>query len=281
MRECDAADDAAKDAATGDKTASLDSDDGKTLAEALRLLQVADGLLYELNDPANDPKITSEMNDLVQFYNVSRYEAGRRVLKEPLTFAWDLCPTLKAALNHIWSHSYAKQMAAKTYNKPGRDNEKVAEQKKNWQAKQDIRTMAELSTLIRRRDMHCVPPLTLMKSIEMYRINLPRGEWARHQRELSVMSRSYTEQVISAWQDFRPEPLFRLPSDKISLDYGYGVYDNLEFWLPVDEPRMKDGVMEFSKVLHTTTCESTNFCTAPVLLPSENATAQKSIRKMF
>ena len=72
MRECDAADDAAKDAATGDKTASLDSDDGKTLAEALRLLQVADGLLYELNDPANDPKITSEMNDLVQFYNVSR-----------------------------------------------------------------------------------------------------------------------------------------------------------------------------------------------------------------
>ena len=256
MRECDAADDAAKDAATGDKTASLDSDDGKTLAEALQLLQEADGLLYELNDPANDPKITSEMNDLVQFYNVSRYEAGRRVLKEPLTFAWDLCPTLKAALNHIWSHSYAKQMARKTYNKPGRDNEKVAEQKKNWQAKQDIRTMAELSTLIRRRDMHCVPPLTLMKSIEMYRINLPRGEWARHQRELSVMSRSYTEQVISAWQDFRPEPLFRLPSDKISLDYGYGVYDNLEFWLPVDEPRMKDGVMEFSKVLHTTTCES-------------------------
>ena len=247
---------ASEHAACDEKPSEHDqSDEMAFLVDALSLLSDSDSLLTQL--AGVDPKISSELKSMVDYYDVPVHELMIRILEHPTELGpLDMCPNLSSTFRSMYTHSYAKQMQRGVYNKKDRDNDAVREQRIAYQRKQELRDIVEIARCCRRRDVHCIPNITMMKSIENIFINQNTRAWNRSTRDLDTVSRQVAENAVRSVRRWKPAPVFAPTyDDVVSTRYGYGVYDNLEFRLPVDEARVVDGVLHSTSILHTTTCE--------------------------
>ena len=221
------------------------------LMEALSLLNESDGMMSDLT--GFSPELSLEVEAVVNYYDIPHHEMMIRILEHPGDLLpCHLCPSLLALQHTLSSNSYSQKMFAATRKLKGRDNAKVEEQKQAYLRRQHLRDVVHVARLCRRKNVHCVPPIVMMKSIENLFINLNSRAWRRSNRDLDTVSRSFIETLIRNTRRWRERPLF-----DVSTKYGYGVYDNLEFRLPVAEARIKDGEMIETSILHTTTCKCT------------------------
>lgn len=232
------------------------------LLESLSLLCEADAMLMESSSQVTS-EVTSELISLIQHYKKPMGAVIVHALEKPEELVpWTLCPTLINHLNALSSHSYSRRMNMSVRNIVGRAKgslDRERERREAYQAKVSLRIVTELARMCRRRDLHCVPPITMMKSIDNILVRLNHRHWKRSCRELDVVYKSTVEQAVMSVCRWRPQPIFPSPTDVVSTRYGLGVYDNLEFRLPVAEPRIKDGEMLFTTLLHTVTCKFTVF----------------------
>jgi hypothetical protein len=230
------------------------TDTTEMLQAALGMLELADDILLDSHDISKE--IIFELKALISHYDKPTKDKMLAVLDTPHDLIpFDLCPNLLTQLQLQSEHSYSSQMQRSVYNKVGRDNDKVRLKRETYAKKSELRDIIEVSLRCRRRDVHCVPPITLMKSIENLAVNEGKRAWGRSTRDLYTVGRRYTEEAVLSVSSWKPQPTFVSHGANISADFGLGVYDNLEFKLSIPEARVKDGVMLQTSILHTTTCE--------------------------
>ena len=83
--------------------------------ESLSLLSESDGLLTDL--AGFSPKISSEIDSLVDHYSDPHYKLMHRILEHPDDLLpEELCPSLLAMLHTLSANSYTKKMSSETRN---------------------------------------------------------------------------------------------------------------------------------------------------------------------
>ena len=203
-------------------------------------------------------QVRTDLQRCIDGWSWSRHDAMLHVLESPQMVHPVDIEALNQDLQDLTEHSYSKRMRSVTYKKVGRNTGKVEAAKLRWQETDRLRVTSSISSLARQKDRRCVPPLTLMRSIDSMYTNTSSTIWRRESQEQHLLSKTSTEKYIEDVKGWRCKPVFDSIEDITSVRYSLSVYDNLEFTLPVETERFIDGALKKSTLLHTVTSESSH-----------------------